>query len=170
MEANPKQTDNAPIPFDAESLFRAYGDMVYRLALVRTRSVADAEDVLQEVFLRCLKRRPPFETEAHQRAWFLTVTINCSKSLLGSAFRRHTVSEEAATGMGTEDSYRDDTVLQAVMELPEQYRTCIHLFYYESYSVKEIANLLHRNESTIKSWLHRARAALRESLGGTTDV
>lgn len=170
MEAERKQMESAPIPFDAESLFRAYGDMVYRLALVRTRSVQDAEDVLQEVFLRCLKRRPYFETEEHQKAWFLTVTINCSKSLLGSAFRRHTVSEEAAAGMGTEDSYRDDTVLRAVLSLPEKYRTAVHLFYYESYSVREIAALLHQNESTVKTWLHRARAELRESLGGTTDV
>ncbi len=160
----------APVNNDLDTLFRTYGDMVYRLALVRTRSVADAEDVVQEVFLRCLRNNPSFLSAEHQKAWLIKVTINCSKSLLGSAFRRHSVPEDAAGELVSEDDPPDSTVYDAVMRLPEKYRTAIHLYYYEDYSVKEIASAMRTTESTVKSWLHRARGMLKEELGGEIDV
>ena len=159
-----------PVNNDLDSLFVTYGDMIYRLALVRTRSAADAEDVVQEVFLRCLKNNPSFESAEHQKAWLLKVTINCSKSVLSSAFRRHSVSENALGELAAEDEESDSTVYDAVMRLPEKYRTAIHLYYYESYSVKEIALLMRTTESTVKSWLHRARGMLKDALGGEYEV
>ena len=159
-----------PVNNDLDALFETYGDMVYRLALVRTRSVADAEDVVQEVFLRCLKNNPAFRSAEHQKAWLLKVTVNCSKSLLGNAFRRHSVSEDAVGELSSEDETPDSTVYDAVMKLPEKYRTAIHLYYYEDYSVKEIASAMRTTESTVKSWLHRARGMLKETLGGEYEV
>ncbi len=159
-----------PVNNDLDTLFHTYGDMIYRLALVRTRSTADAEDVVQEVFLRCLKNNPSFASAEHQKAWLIKVTINCAKSLLGSAFRRHSVPEDAAGELVSEDETPDSTVYDAVMKLPEKYRTAIHLYYYEDYSVKEIASVMRTTESTVKSWLHRARAMLKETLGGEMDV
>ena len=159
-----------PVNNDLDSLFVTYGDMIYRLALVRTRSAADAEDVVQEVFLRCLKNNPSFESAEHQKAWLIKVTINCSKSVLSSAFRRHSVSENALGELAAEDEETDSTVYDAVMRLPEKYRTAIHLYYYESYSVKEIALLMRTAESTVKSWLHRARGMLKDALGGEYEV
>ena len=159
-----------PVNNNLDALFETYGDMVYRLALVRTRSVADAEDVVQEVFLRCLKNNPVFESAEHQKAWLLKVALNCSKSLLGSAFRRHSVPEDAAGQLVSEDAPTDSTVYDAVMRLPEKYRTAVHLYYYEDYSVKEIATIMRTTESTVKSWLHRARGMLKETLGGEYDV
>ena len=159
-----------PVNHDLDTLFHTYGDMVYRLALVRTRSVADAEDVVQEVFLRCLKSGPSFESAEHQKAWLIKVTVNCTKSLLGSAFRRHSVPEDAAGQLVSEDAEPDSTVYDAVMKLPEKYRTAIHLYYYEDYSVKEIADAMRSTESTVKSWLYRARGMLKEELGGEYEV
>ena len=164
------QIGQTPVNNDLDSLFVTYGDMIYRLALVRTRSAADAEDVVQEVFLRCLKSNPRFENAEHQKAWLLKVTVNCSKSLLGSAFRRHSVPEDAAGELTAETQESDPSVQEAVLKLPEKYRTAIHLFYYEDYSVKEIAALMRTTESTVKSWLHRARGMLRETLGGDYEV
>ncbi len=161
---------NEPVSSDLDALFAMYGDMVYRLALVRTKSTADAEDVVQEVFLRCLKHNPVFESAEHQKAWLIKVTINCSKSLLGNAFRRHSVPEDAMGELKSEDETPDSTVYDAVLKLPDKYRTAIHLYYYEDYSVKEIAALMHTTESTVKSWLHRARGMLKETLGGEYDV
>ena len=161
---------NEPVNNDLDSLFQTYGDMVYRLALVRTRSAADAEDVVQEVFLRCLKNKPSFESAEHQKAWLIKVTVNCSKTLLGSAFRRHSVPEDAMGELVSEDEAPDSTVYDAVMKLPEKYRTAIHLYYYEEYSVKEIAAAMRTTESTVKSWLHRARGLLKEELGGEFDA
>lgn len=159
-----------PVNNDLDALFSTYGDMVYRLALVRTRSTADAEDVVQDVFLRCLKSCPSFESAEHQKAWLIKVTVNCSKSLLGSAFRRHSVPEDAAGELMSEDEHVDSTVYDAVMKLPEKYRTAIHLYYYEDYSVKDIAAVMRTSESTVKSWLHRARGMLKEELGGEFDA
>ena len=164
------QTGQTPCNNDLDSLFHTYGDMIYRLALVRTRSAADAEDVVQEVFLRCLKNNPCFDNAEHQKAWLLKVAVNCSKSLLSSAFRRHSVPEDAAGELSSEAKESDPSVYEAVLKLPEKYRTAIHLFYYEDYSVKEIAALLRTTESTVKSWLHRARGMLRETLGGDYEV
>ena len=141
----------------------AYADLSYRLALVRTRNRADAEDVLQDVFVRCLRRQPAFRDQEHQKAWRITAAIRSSNSLLSRADRRHGVGAEALEGLFTEDD-TDHAVYDAVMELPEKYRTAVHLFYYEGYSVEEIGRMTDTNPSTVKSHLHRAREALRRAL------
>ena len=170
MESSMPIESGEPVSNNLDALFRTYGDMVYRLALVRTKSVADAEDVVQEVFLRCLKHNPVFQSAEHQKAWLIKVTVNCSKTLLGSAFRRHSVPEDALGELASEDETTDSTVYDAVLKLPEKYRTAIHLYYYEDYSVREIATVMRTTESTVKSWLHRARGMLKEMLGGDYEV
>jgi len=161
LEAN--LTPGAPVPLDLETLYTAYADMIYRLALVRTRNRADAEDVLQDVFFRCLRRRPVFHDQEHQKAWLITAAIRSSNSLLGRADRRHGVGADALEALSTEDD-TDRTVYDAVMALPEKYRTAVHLFYYEGYSVEEIGQMTDTKPSTVKSHLHRAREALRRVL------
>ena len=151
------------MPLELDALYEAYADMIYRLALVRTRNRADAEDVLQDVFFRCLRRQPHFRDREHQKAWLITAAINSSKSLLGRADRRHGVGPEALEFLSTEDD-TDNSVYNAVMQLPEKYRTAVHLFYYEGYSVEEIGKMTETNPSTVKSHLHRAREALRKVL------
>ena len=154
---------NSPIPLELGALYEAYADMIYRLALVRTRNRADAEDVLQDVFFRCLRRQPHFRDQEHQKAWLITAAINSSKSLLDRADRRHGAGAEALEFLSTEDD-TDNSVYNAVMQLPDKYRTAVHLFYYEGYSVEEIGRMTDTNPSTVKSHLHRAREALRKAL------
>ena len=170
MEHSMRIESSEPVNNNLDVLFETYGDMIYRLALVRTKNVADAEDVVQEVFLRCLKNNPVFQSAEHQKAWLIKVTLNCSKTLLGSAFRRHSVPEDAMGELSSEDETPDSTVYDAVLKLPEKYRTAIHLYYYEDYSVREIATVMRATESTVKSWLHRARGMLKETLGGDYEV
>lgn len=153
----------APVPLDLGALYEAYADMIYRLALVRTRNRADAEDVLQDVFFRCLRRQPDFHDQEHQKAWLITAAIHSSNSLLTSAERRHRAGPDSLEFLSTEDD-TDTTVYNAVMELPEKYRTAVHLFYYEGYSVEEIGRMTDAKPSTVKSHLHRAREALRKVL------
>ena len=147
----------------AEEIFAEYKDMVYRLAFLRTKSGADADDVTMDVFARCLRAKPAWNDREHQKAWLIRTTINCTKTLLTSAFRRHTVPER--DDLFTEMTDHSD-VYAAVAGLPEKYRTAVHLYYYEGYSVKEIGGFLSANESTVKSWLFRARDMLREQLKG----
>ena len=163
MEERIRPTAAATVPLELDALYEAYADMIYRLALVRTRNRADAEDVLQDVFFRCLRRQPVFRDEEHQKAWLITAAINSSKSLLSRADRRHGAGAEALEFLSTEDD-TDATVYNAVMQLPDKYRTAVHLFYYEGYSVEEIGRMTETKPSTVKSHLHRAREALRKVL------
>ena len=139
-----------------------WGDMVYRLALARTASVPDAEDVFQEVFLRYFRHEEKFHTDEYRKAWLLRCTLNRCKSLLSSPWRRRTVPLETASQVGVEDDYRE--VYSAVLSLPEKYRAVIHLHYFEGLSVAEMAAMLDVPEGTVKSQLSRGRALLRDML------
>ena len=161
MESMPEE--KRPPILDADELFHTYADMVYRLAFLRLRSSADAEDILQEVFVRCLRNGKAFHDAEHQKAWLIRVTVNCTKTLATSAWRRHTVPERDDVLTEMEDH---TDVYAAVLALPKDYRTVIHLHYYEGYSVREIAKLTGSTEQAIKSRLFRARGMLHERLKG----
>lgn len=154
-----------PSGFDLDALYARHADTVYRLAYARTRSASDADDIVQEVFLRCMRAQPDFADAEHEKAWLIRVTINCTKNLVTSAWRRHTAAEPETERAGEEaEDYSD--VLEAVMALPQKYRTVIHLYYYERFSVTEIAAVTHATENTVKSQLFRAREMLRGALKG----
>ena len=161
MESMPEE--KRPPILDADELFHTYADMVYRLAFLRLRSSADDEDILQEVFVRCLRNGKAFHDAEHQKAWLIRVTVNCTKTLATSAWRRHTVPERDDVLTEMEDH---TDVYAAVLALPKDYRTAIHLHYYEGYSVREIAKLTGSTEQAIKSRLFRARGMLHERLKG----
>ncbi len=139
-----------------------WGDMVYRLALARTASVPDAEDVFQEVFLRYFRHEDELDGDEHRKAWLIRCTVNRCKSLLASPWRRRTVPLETAAEVGVEDDYRE--VYSAVLSLPAKYRAAIHLHYFEGLSVAEMAQMLDVPEGTVKSQLSRGRALLRDML------
>ena len=139
-----------------------WGDMVYRLALARTASVPDAEDVFQEVFLRYFRHEEKFQSDEHRKAWLIRCTVNRAKSLTASPWKKRTVPLETAAEVGVEDDYRE--VYSAVLSLPGKYRAVIHLHYFEDLSVAEMARMLQTSEGTIKSQLSRGRALLREML------
>ncbi|MCI8808205.1 MAG: sigma-70 family RNA polymerase sigma factor [Oscillospiraceae bacterium] len=139
-----------------------WGDMVYRLALARTASVPDAEDIFQEVFLRYFRHEERFHSDEYRKAWLLRCTLNRCKSLLSSPWRRRIVPLETAEEVGVEDDYRE--VYSAVLSLPEKYRAVIHLHYFEGLSVAEMAAALDSTEGTVKSQLSRGRALLRDML------
>lgn len=150
------------VPKDARRAFDMYGDMVYRLALIRTQKRVDAEDIVQDVFLRYLQSAPAVMDPEHEKAWLLRVAINRTKSLAALAWYKKTtpLSEIVATQAADMPS----EVYEAVLQLPHTYRTVIHLFYYEGFKTAEIAELLSAKESTVRSWLHRARGALKKSI------
>ena len=143
-----------------------YADLVRRICFVRLKAREDSEDVFQTVFLKYLLYRGEFFSPEHEKAWFVRVTLNACKDWLRSLSRRQTlpleVLAEEAAGMETED--RD--LLAVVLSLPEKYRDVIYLHYYEGYSAVEIGKLLGRSENTVYTWLSRARAALKDKLGG----
>lgn len=146
-----------------EQTIEKYSNMVYRLAMARTRNIETSEDVYQEVFLRLARKMPEFESEEHKKAWLIRVTINCSKSILNSSFMKHRA--ELDENLSFETPERHD-IYYAVLNLPIKYRTVIHLYYYENYSIKEISKILKLNENTIKTRLSRARQKLEKTVKG----
>ncbi|MBR5090254.1 MAG: sigma-70 family RNA polymerase sigma factor [Ruminiclostridium sp.] len=155
--------------FDA--VMRKYADMVYRLAYSRTGSTFDADDILQEVFLRYIKADKTYNDEEHRKSWLIRITINCTRSFASSAWNRHREYEEPDENTGAEDpalsaaETRSD-VMNALLALPEKYRTVICLFYYEDMSVSQIAKSVGITDSNVKARLSRGRDMLREKLKG----
>lgn len=140
-----------------------YSDMVYKLALARTKDKQNAEDVYQDVFMKYIKHYQSISSEEHAKAWLIRVTINCSNSLFSSAWYKRTVPlENEAVYMTPEKS----ELYYAVMDLPQKYRTAIHLFYYEGMSIREISEALSAKENTVKSWLKRGKELLKQNLKG----
>ena len=148
-------------------LARAYAPAIFRLAYARTGSRADAEDIMQEVFVRLLRAGPDFADRAHARAWLLRVAANCANDWFRAPWRRR---EGPLTDSLPAPEHEDDGVVEAVLALPAKYRTAVHLYYYEELSVAEIAKITGKSESAVKSRLFRARAMLREALKEDDDV
>nr|WP_276858313.1 sigma-70 family RNA polymerase sigma factor [Intestinimonas timonensis] len=146
----------------------AYGDTVRRLCLVRLKRREDTEDIFQTVFLKYLQQDRPFESPEHEKAWFIRVTLNACRDLLRFWARRPTVPLEALAAQAAPEP-EDRTVLEAVLSLPQKYRDAVYLHYYEGYSAPEIGDLLGKNPNTVYTLLTRARALLREKLGGEAD-
>ena len=142
------------------------GDAVYRLALCRLGGRADAEDVYQEVFLRLLRDTTDFRDDEHLKAWLLRVTINRCRDLAKSNWNRHTVAFDPVRDDIAElvRDPRDADVWDAVGQLPDNLRSSVHLHYVEGYTTDEIARMLHSQPATVRTWLSRARARVKDLL------
>ena len=141
-----------------------YGDMVFRLAYSYLKNRADAEDVMQETLLKLYVEPKDFESPDHEKHWLLHVAANECKKLLRSPWRRRTDSLDGVEEAATFDRPAQSELFRQVMALPPKYRAAVYLHYYEGYSVKEIAILMHALPSTVQTWLFRARGQLKLKL------
>ena len=148
-----------------ERIVALYADVVYRVALSYAKTKEDAEDVLQNVFLKLLTKRVKFEDDEHIRKWLIRVAVNECNSLWSSFWRKNVEyidrMEEGITFQNAD--YSD--LYDAIKVLPAKLRIVLHLFYYEGYRTKESADLLHIREATVRSRLTRARKLLKSQLG-----
>jgi len=145
---------------DALSL---YSDTVYRLALANMGDKHDADDIFQDVFLKLASKPRIFQSPEHIKAWLIRVTLNRCKTVKNSA-RVRKIAPLDENIPYTQDETSDLT--DYLRLLPEKYRAVIQLFYCEEMSVKEIGEALKAKESTVRTWLTRAREILREKLKG----
>lgn len=140
-----------------------HSDMVYRIAYSMTKKKSDADDIYQEVFIKLFEKNIEFESEEHEKAWIIKVTVNCCKMLYRKNFFKKEVELDENIDI-KENEYYD--IYSYVKQLPEKYRIVIYLHYYEGYKVNEIATILNTREGTIKSQLSRARDMLKNIIGG----
>lgn len=148
-----------------EILIERYRDRVFAAAFSVCRNAEDADDIVQETFIAYHTSVKEFDSEEHIKAWLLRVAFNKAKNLTRSFWHRNAVPLEDYMETLEFESGDSREIFRAVMELPEKYRTAVHLFYFEDYSMKEIAAVLAISESAVKVRLNRARNMLRESLG-----
>ncbi len=147
-----------------EALIKEYRNNLYAAAFSVCKNAQDAEDVVQDTFIQYWSLKKEFESEQHIRAWLLRVAINKAKNKNNTFFRRRAVPFEDYIQTLTFESEESSELFEAVMNLPEKYRIVIHLFYYEDYSVKEIADILKLTQSNVKVRLSRGRLLLRDAL------
>ncbi len=152
--------------FTALYAFRKYGDTVLRAAYSYTGSYSEAEDITQDIFLGLHASPQKFEDENHLRAWLLRAAINRSRNYHKSSRKKRQCSYEdvSEAELAYEFAPQDTTVRDKLAELPEKYRVVLHLYYYEEFTIKEIAGILQKSENTISSQLQRARKKLKLEL------
>lgn len=151
-----------------DEVVRFYSPLVWKLALTKTRSTHDAQDIFQDVFVKLVMNEKPFESEEHRKAWLIRVTINCCNSHFVAPWRKNVDGMDDLTmaQLPDEDTLQPDTsdapdVYAEVLKLPQQMREVLLLFYYENMSVREIADVLGTSEVNIKKRLSRARQKLK---------
>ena len=149
---------------DIVRIVETYSDMLLRIAINRVQSIAEAEDIVQAVYLRLMTRQPQLQSPEHERAWLIRTAINLCLDFQKSSVRRTSapLSDEIAATQPEETG----AVLEAVWKLPERDRYIVYLFYFEGLKVKEIAALLNEQTGTITSRLSRARKKLETLLKG----
>ncbi len=146
-------------------LLDKYGDMVLRIAYTYLKNRADAEDIVQDMFLRIIDKKPSFNDENHEKSWLIRATINMCKNKVNLFWNKNKCSIDDVQEFAVSDKYNTDTsVFQAVMALGEKYRVVVYMYYYEGYSTPEIAKVIGKSETTIRSLLHRARNKLKDML------
>lgn len=158
----------------------AHGDAVFRLALNQLRNATDAQDAVQETFVRLLTSETRFENETHLRAWLLRVAINICHDMHKSAWNRRVEGLDDGPGAANVEAMRSDSAEQdalrglryhpvwdALANLSDDQRLLIHLAYVEGNSTTEIARMLGINAATVRTRLFRARTRLRDALGAS---
>jgi RNA polymerase sigma-70 factor (ECF subfamily) len=135
---------------------------VLRFAYSYLKNQSDAEDIAQEVFVTFMQKSPAFENEAKKKSWLMTVTSNKCKDFLKSGWKKKTVAMPDNLSYMPADKF---DLLSYVLSLEDKYRVPIHLFYYEGYSIEEIAWITHKKPATIGTHLKRGRAILKDKIG-----
>lgn len=143
-----------------------YADTLYRIACTYCRQHADAEDIVQTAFMKLYQTETEFQDEVHIKRWLIRVTVNEARNLCSSFWKKNVTSLESSGMIQPYDFPRPEysDLYDAVLSLPGKYKIVVHLYYYEDYSVKEIAEILSLKETTVQTQLMRARKQLKIKL------
>lgn len=149
---------------DYERIVRTHMDTIYRIAVSYTKTPADADDIVQQTFVKLLSKKETFTDEEHEKRWLIRVCINECNSFFSSFWRRNVDSMEILTREPQFTTPENTDLYDAIRQLPGKCSIVVYLFYYEGYSTKEIGKLLHIKEATVRTRLVRARKLLKEQL------
>lgn len=167
MAQRSNDSEQEDVNTQAARILDSYGNSVLRLAYSYLHNMPDAEDILQETLIRYFRSAPQFESDSHEKAWLLRVAANLSKNRID--YNKIRLSDEINEEIAADEKDDLSFVWEAVKQLPQTQSEVIHLFYQEGYSTAEIAKLLSRRESTVRSDLKRGREKLRTILKEAYD-
>ena len=146
-------------------IYNRHVDTVYRVCFSFMKNRPEAEDMVQETFLRLITSGSSFENERHEKAWMIVTASNLCRDALKKWWRRNENIEDYSSSL-IEMTHADNEVLDAILTLPNDYKCVVYMYYYEGYTTPEIADFLHCPQATVRSRLSRARKQLSFMLGG----
>ena len=154
------RTDN-----EIAEIYRRHVKTVYRVCYTYLQNHADTEDAVSDTFVKMIRNAPKFNEEEHEKAWLIRAAENVCKNFLKHWSRRSENIADYTNTLKTEDNPETNKLLEAVLSLPDRYKTVIHLYYYEGYTSVQIAEILRKPQSTVRNYLHEARGILKERIG-----
>lgn len=145
---------------DIETLISQYGDMLFRLCLIMLKNESDAEDAIQETYIKYFQKAPLFDSKEHQKAWLIRVATNKCRDMLRFRVRHPQIDDEDISKFIPDSS--DSGILEALTMVPEKFRLVLTLYYIEEYRIEDIANIIGRSSSAVKMRLQKGRKLLEE--------
>lgn len=154
-----------------EIIVMGYSQIIFRVAYSYTKNIFDADDIVQEVFLKLYRARKVFENEEHIKNWLIRVAINHSLDLIRRKQREMVIDTEYINNLpDTSDAVeKNEVIKECVLSLKDSYKTIIILHYYDDYSIKEISDILKISENSVKVRLNRARNKLKVIINERKD-
>ena len=146
-----------------KEIYQEHFPAVYKIAYSYMKNGYDSEDAAHETFLRLMKQEKPFKDAGHVKAWLVVTVTNICLDMLRRRGRTESSIEDYVNLLAQPGE--SSGLKEAILAMPETYKTSVYLYYYEGYSTKEIAQMLKKPNETVKTWLKRARAQLKEQLG-----
>ena len=145
-----------------EYAVKKYSQMLFRICYSILGNKQDAEDALQETFLRYMLKAPLFKDSEHEKAWLIKVATNISKNMVLLRKRRKTVDLDELNSIGIEDE--DSQVFEAIMSLPVKYKIVMTLFYIEGYDSKEVAKIIGISPEAVRKRMQKGRELLKTEI------
>ncbi|RCX19339.1 RNA polymerase sigma-70 factor (ECF subfamily) [Anaerobacterium chartisolvens] len=150
---------------ELSQIYHRHVKTVYRVCAMFMKNGHDTEDMVQNTFIRLMGDKTCFQSKEHEKAWLIRTATNLCKDYFKSWWRK-TVSMRDVEETAVDQAFDVDDTFKKVMELPSKYKTVVYLYYYEGYSTVEIAKLLGKKESTIRSHMHIGRKLLKMEMEG----
>lgn len=151
------------LSLNIEEIYERHVNMIYQVSFSYMKNAADTEDIVEDVFVNLLKAKIAFQNPEHEKAWLLRTAINLCKNAL-KHWRRKNANIDDYENLQGANPFKVNETFKAVMGLPDKYKEVIYLHYYEGYTSEEIAQILNKNQSTIRNHLQEARKILKEVL------
>ena len=148
---------------DIAEIYNRHKNTIYRVCFAYMKNAPDTEDAVQDTFSNLIRSGMAFQSEEHEKAWLIRTASNVCKNAVKHWWHKCEPLDIHGE-LSTHDVYHVDETLQAVLDLPDMYKTAVYLYYYEGYNSTEIANILEKPQSTIRYYLMEARKQLRNVL------